>query len=148
MDSMELVQTACPKIGSLGSAFYFHPDTVAKGKELGLDGFRFYFLGRGGVLGDVEPQVIQSAFGYFEPGLIAKIWNSAKETMAPTRPRGRISNAPRISAGRRSLISTGSTTTARRRPRSTTQPTLQGSRSTPASRPKLWPTMWRPGLSN
>lgn len=83
MKSMELVQAACPRIGSLGSAFYFDPMTVAKGKELGLDGFRFYMLGRGGVLGDVEPQVIQSAFGYFEPGLIVKIWNSAKERMAP-----------------------------------------------------------------
>ncbi len=83
MNSMELVQAACPKIGSLGSAFYFDGATVAKGKELGLDGFRFYFLGRGGVLGDVEPAVIQSAFGYFEPGLVAKIWNSAKERMAP-----------------------------------------------------------------
>lgn len=83
MKSMELVQAACPKIGSLGSAFYFDPTTVAKGKELGLDGFRFYMLGRGGVLGDVEPAVIQSAFGYFEPGLVTKIWNSAKERMAP-----------------------------------------------------------------
>ncbi|MDH3683765.1 MAG: hypothetical protein OEV40_27905 [Acidimicrobiia bacterium] len=83
MDSMELVRTACPKIADLGSAFYFQPETVAKGKELGLDGFRFYFLGRGGVLGDVEPRVVQAAFGYFEPGLIAKIWTSAKERMAP-----------------------------------------------------------------
>jgi hypothetical protein len=83
MKSMELVQASCPRIGSLGSAFYFDPDTVAKGKELGLDGFRFYMLGRGGVLGDVEPQVVQAAFGYFNPGLIVKIWNSAKERMAP-----------------------------------------------------------------
>ncbi len=88
MESMDLVKAACPKIGSLGAAFYFHPDTVAKGKELGLDGFRFYILGRGGVLGDVEPVVIQSAFGYFEAGLINKIWNSAKERMDP-RAAGR-----------------------------------------------------------
>ena len=83
MNSMDLVKAACPKLADLGAAFYFDPATVAKGKELGLDGFRFYFLGRGGVLGDVEPAVIRSAFGYFEPGLITKIWNSAKERMAP-----------------------------------------------------------------
>lgn len=83
MNSMELVHAACPKIGQLGAAFYFDPATVARGKELGLDGFRFYMLGRGGVLGDVEPAVIQSAFGYFDPGLITKIWTSAKERMAP-----------------------------------------------------------------
>ena len=57
MTPTELVQAACPKIGSLGGAFYFDKETLAKGKELGLDGFRFYFLGRGGVLGDVEPRV-------------------------------------------------------------------------------------------
>lgn len=79
----ELINSACPKIGSLGGAFYFAPATVARGKELNLDGFRFYFLGRGGVLGDVEPNVVTSAFGYFNPGLVTKMWNSAKERLGP-----------------------------------------------------------------
>jgi hypothetical protein len=83
MTPIELVQRVSPTIGSAGSAFYFAPATLARGKELGLDGFRFYALGRGGVLGDVEPAVIQSAFGYFNGGLIAKIWDSAKEVMSP-----------------------------------------------------------------
>ncbi len=83
MTPSELVQAACPKIGSLGGAFYFNGATLARGKELGLDGFRFYFLGRGGVLGDVEAPVVESAFGYFAPGLVAKIWTTAKEKMAP-----------------------------------------------------------------
>lgn len=79
MTPEELVTDACPKIGNLGQAFYFTPETLARGKELGLDGFRFYFLGRGGVLGDVEPAVVQSAFGYFEAGLVRKIWTTARE---------------------------------------------------------------------
>lgn len=70
-------------IGSIGAAFYFDPATVAFGKEHGLDGFRFYLIGRGGVLGDVEPEVVSAAFGYFEPGLVAKLWNSSKEVVAP-----------------------------------------------------------------
>lgn len=70
-------------IGSIGAAFYFAPSTVTTGKEHGLDGFRFYFLGRGGVLGDVEANVVASAFGYFNPDLVAKMWNSAKEKVAP-----------------------------------------------------------------
>ncbi len=78
MTPTELVQAACPKIASLGAAFYFNPETVAKGKELGLDGFRFYFLGRGGVLGDVEARVVRSAFGYFAPELVDKMWNSSR----------------------------------------------------------------------
>jgi hypothetical protein len=79
MTPEELVASTGPAIGALGAAFYFTPETGARGKELGLDGFRFYFLGRGGVLGDVESPVVKSAFGYFEGSLVAKMWNSAKE---------------------------------------------------------------------
>ncbi len=74
---------ATKAIGSIGSVFYFHPDTVARGKQEGLDGFRFYILGRGGVLGDVEPAVVHAAFGYFDTGLIDKMWRSASEKVAP-----------------------------------------------------------------
>ena len=70
-------------IATIGSLHYFDPDTVATGKEHGLDGFRFYFLGRGGVLGDVEAEVVTSAFGYWNPALITKMWTTAKERMAP-----------------------------------------------------------------
>jgi hypothetical protein len=59
------------------------PETLAKGKALGLDGFRFYFLGRGGVLGDVEAPVVASAFGYFNPALVADMWDSGKAILAP-----------------------------------------------------------------
>jgi hypothetical protein len=70
-------------IGRLGGAWYFDRQTLATGKEHNLDGLRFYFLGRGGVLGDVEPEVVCSAMGYFNPALIDKMWNTAKERMAP-----------------------------------------------------------------
>src|SRR5690606_38226688 len=83
MDPREVMQATAGKIGDIGAAFFFAPDTLQKGKEVGLDGFRFYFLGRGGVLGDVEAGVIRAAFGYFEPGLVEKIWNSAKQIMPP-----------------------------------------------------------------
>lgn len=84
----DLVSRACPLVNELGSAFYFEPATLDRGRELGLDGFRFYFLGRGGVLGDVEAPVVESAFGYFEPGLLARMWNSGRERCAP-RQAGR-----------------------------------------------------------
>ena len=38
MSPDDLVHAACPPIASLGSAFYFKPETLAKGKEHGLDG--------------------------------------------------------------------------------------------------------------
>lgn len=75
----EFLEEAAPLIGEIGAAFYFAPATLATGKELGLDGFRYYFLGRGGVLGDVEAPVVASAFGYFEPDLLAAMWDSGRE---------------------------------------------------------------------
>ncbi len=83
MLAQELMDATSPTLGGAGAAFYFHPDILARGKELGLDGFRFYMLGRGGVLGDVESDVVASAFGYFNRGLVAKIWTTAKERYNP-----------------------------------------------------------------
>ncbi len=83
MDIDELLSTTAPSIYSLGSAFYFHPETLRVGREHGIDGLTFYVIGRGGVLGDVEPVVVASAFGYFEPGLIAKFWERGRKKMAP-----------------------------------------------------------------
>jgi hypothetical protein len=83
MTPEQLVAVASPKINALGSAFYFDVDTLERGKAAGLDGFRMYFLGRGGVLGDVEPAVVTSAFGWFAPELVTKIWTSAKALMGP-----------------------------------------------------------------
>jgi hypothetical protein len=83
MDPRETTTAIALKTGDIGSAFYFLPDTVAMAKGHGLDGFRMYFLGRGGVLGDVEPDVVSSAFGYFEPSLLAHMWNTAKAVMPP-----------------------------------------------------------------
>lgn len=83
MLAQELMDATSPIIGKAGAAFYFHPDTLARGKELGLDGFRFYMLGRGGVLGDVESDVVASAFGYFHRSLVARIWTTAKERYHP-----------------------------------------------------------------
>ncbi len=85
----QLVAAIDGPLNALGSSFYFVPPTLARGKELGLDGFRFYFLGRGGVLGDVEAPVIASAFGYFHPDLVARMWDSARQKLAP-RQAGQI----------------------------------------------------------
>lgn len=88
MTPEDLVAAACPKIATMGSAYYFVPETKVIAEGLGLDSFRFYFLGRGGVLGDVEAPVVASAFGYFKPELVAKMWDTAKAVVAP-REAGR-----------------------------------------------------------
>jgi hypothetical protein len=83
MTPLEIVRQTSPIINQAGNRFYFDADTMARGKELGLDGFRFYFLGRGGVLGDVDPAVVVASFGYFSPGVVELMWDSAKQIMAP-----------------------------------------------------------------
>ncbi len=88
MGNDELMAVACPIIRDTGWAFYFAPATLARGKELGLGGLQFYVLGRGGVLGDVEPSVIASAFGYFNPATIDSLWTSGCASVSP-RAAGR-----------------------------------------------------------
>ncbi len=83
MTDEELLAAACPVIGSLGSAFYFVPETIAVGEAHGLDRSKFYFLGRGGVLGDVDAAVVSAAWGYFNPAVVKRVWDSAREVMAP-----------------------------------------------------------------
>lgn len=83
MTDAELLAAACPIIYTAGSSFYFGDAAMARAAELGLDRFGFYALGRGGVLGDVEPAVVSSAFGYFNPSLVAALWNANRVKVSP-----------------------------------------------------------------
>jgi hypothetical protein len=83
MDTQKLIDEACPIINQYGWAYYFVPATVARGEGLGLDTFQFYFLGRGGVLGDVDSSVVSSAFGYFNPAVIAMMWDAGRAKVEP-----------------------------------------------------------------
>lgn len=80
---MSFAAEVSPAINSLGNAFYFAPATLARGKELTLGGRRFYFVGRGGTLGDVEWPVVASAFGYFNPAVVQQIWTTSQERVQP-----------------------------------------------------------------
>ena len=88
MTPLELVRQACPIINDTGWAYYFTPETQAKGAELGLKGPMFYFAGRGGVLGDCDADVDTAAFGYFNPAVIRRAWESAT-AIRPAREIGR-----------------------------------------------------------
>lgn len=89
MTPEELVRAACPTIQARGAAFFTGTVTRARGDEYGLAGTELYVLGRGGVLGDVEPLVVASAFGWFKPSTIAAIWTSATAKLGP-REGGRL----------------------------------------------------------
>ncbi len=71
-------------IQKLGAEFYFVEPTLAHGKSIGLGGLRFYFMGRGGALGDVNWQTVHSAFGYFNPTVVEHMWTTSLERIRPT----------------------------------------------------------------
>lgn len=82
MNSADL-RSACEQVGVLGAAYYFELETLESGEKYGLDGQELYFIGRGGVLGNVEAAVVSSAFGYFNPELVERAWHSACTKIAP-----------------------------------------------------------------
>jgi hypothetical protein len=79
----ELIERAYPEIGYLGGLFYFAPHTLARAAQLGLSPSQFYFLGRGGVLGDVSATVADSALGYFAPSVVARHWDAGSKVLPP-----------------------------------------------------------------
>ena len=82
------MRRVCPLVNDTGWAYYFTPETMARGAELGFKGPQFYFAGRGGLLGDCDASVVSAAFGYFNPDVVRRAWDSAREVCAP-RDAGR-----------------------------------------------------------
>jgi hypothetical protein len=75
LSAMDAVRATDHRIHDTGSAFMLHPETMARGAELGYaNPFAFYAVGRGGVLGDVDASVVVAAMGWFEPGMVRPLW--------------------------------------------------------------------------
>ena len=75
MSSRALCDAVSPYFSDLGSKYMLDPATGEIGKAAGYgDGFSFYFAGRGGVLGDVDADVVYSAFMFFDQSLTRKMW--------------------------------------------------------------------------
>ncbi|MFI8974792.1 hypothetical protein ACIGO9_18040 [Nocardia asteroides] len=61
----------------LGGAFMISREVRDFGEAVGVPGFHgTYTRGRGGVLGDVDADVVSAAFGFFEPGCVRAAWES------------------------------------------------------------------------
>ncbi len=70
-----LSDAVSPFFGDLGSKYMLDPATAEIGKAAGYsDGFSFYMAGRGGVLGDVDADVVYSAFMFFDKAIVRKMW--------------------------------------------------------------------------
>lgn len=83
MDAVEAAAATAQAIGDLGGGFMTDMATYARGGELGFGGIDFYVLGRGGVLGDVDADVIAAGFIVWNPVQVRSQWETGRGVMAP-----------------------------------------------------------------
>jgi hypothetical protein len=83
MNADELATRTADPIQVLGMSFYFDPLTKARGKELGINVYEFYGLGRAGTLGDVDASTVFDVFTFFDPSLSEFFWTNAKAKADP-----------------------------------------------------------------
>jgi hypothetical protein len=83
MDAHELSTLTADPMQTLGMSFYFDSLTRARGKELGVNVYEFYGLGRAGVMGDVDTATVQEVFYFFDPSVIDFVWTNAKAKADP-----------------------------------------------------------------
>ena len=83
MNATELANLIAEPIQTLGMSFYFDPPTGERAKELGLNVFEFYGLGRAGTLGDVDASVVTNALTFFHARTIDFLWSKAKTKADP-----------------------------------------------------------------
>lgn len=57
------------------------PAVHARTAELGLDFLLTYVYSRGSALGDAHPGVVAAAFAWFEPGLVAALYDAARASV-------------------------------------------------------------------
>ena len=65
-------------VSDLGGGFMFSSQAKAFGKDNGLRGRQAYVLGRGSVLGDVDADVVTSAFGFWPADVVREAWDAGR----------------------------------------------------------------------
>ena len=84
LSGIDLALSIDPALNALGVKYMLDPATGAIGKAAGYPrGFAFYMAGRGGVLGDVDPDVIYAAFMFFDKELVTSAWNQGIAVEGP-----------------------------------------------------------------
>lgn len=82
-DARSAAVAAKAPIGDLGGNWMTGPEEEAATLAAGLDGWQLYFLGRHGVLGDVDPDVVTAAAFFFPADVVRAEWLAARQVMTP-----------------------------------------------------------------
>jgi hypothetical protein len=83
MDALQAAAATATAVSTVGSHFMLDGNTYKRGAELGFAGLDFYVAGRGGVLGEVDADVVTAAFTFFEPQHIRTQWEAGRAVMTP-----------------------------------------------------------------
>jgi len=84
LTALETARRIAGPIGEIGGKWMLSPEVLGPSKDYGYpNGFAYYAVGRGGVLGDVDAGVVIAAFGFFEPGLVRKMWDIGAAVEGP-----------------------------------------------------------------
>ncbi|HEY1651732.1 MAG TPA: hypothetical protein VGG09_07595 [Acidimicrobiales bacterium] len=74
--ALAAVRSTSVPIHDIGTSIYLSPDVMGWAGEWGWSNpFAFYFAGRGGMLGDVNADVVTSAFGWFNSDAVSAMYN-------------------------------------------------------------------------
>jgi hypothetical protein len=92
--ALAVVRATSEPIHHLGTSMYMSPDVMAWAAEWGwANPFSFYFAGRGGMLGDVSAEVVQSAFGWFEPNAVKSMFEEGVAVAGTSGAAARMAEA-------------------------------------------------------
>jgi hypothetical protein len=83
MDALAAATSTAAAVSTVGSHFMLDGTTYERAAELGFQGLDFYVTGRGGVLGDVDADVVSAAFTFFEPGTVRTLWDQGRAVLPP-----------------------------------------------------------------
>jgi hypothetical protein len=81
MDARAAATATAGAVSAVGSHFMLDGDTYKRGAELGFQGLDFYARGRGGVLGEVDADVVAAAFAFFETGQLRTQWEQGASVL-------------------------------------------------------------------
>lgn len=78
-DSTAFAARVRSSVGRLGGAFFLSPQAKQAGKDLGLRGWPTYFVGRCGVLGDIQADAVAAVCGFYPLDFVRRNWDQARE---------------------------------------------------------------------